>query len=110
MVLSGYQLGEVGAKRYLRGDSEVQQRNGIQRIGQPLALLLPVQVQSPEGVFQGFCPHGDLCRQRLFVEVLERAAEYQVLGEVVIPVHAEEGLALHTIGVVALHVGVDFCL
>ena len=104
MVLPGDELCEVGAECNLGGHGEVQQRDGVEYVCQPLALLLPVHVQSPDGVLQRLAAHGDLGGQWLLVEELEGTSEYEVLGELVVPVQSEEGLALHGVGVVALHV------
>ena len=85
----------------------MQQRNLVEHVGEPLRLLLPVQAEAPQRVVQRFLAHGHLRRQRLLVDVLQGAAERQVLREVVLPVDAEHRLALHAVVAVRLQRDVD---
>lgn len=78
-------------------------RQQVEHIGEPLALVLPRHIEAPESVLQGFVTHRHLAREGLLVEVHERTAQLEVLGEVVGPVHAEHRLALHVEYGVALH-------
>ena len=91
--LSGNEMGELAGERYLRGLGEMQAGQFVEHVGQPLAFLLPVHVDAPEGVVQRFRAHADLRGERLLRDVLHRTAQLEVLREVVFPVHAEHGLA-----------------
>ena len=64
-------------------------------------------MQAPERVLQRLLAHVHLGGQWLFVEELEGTAQDEVLGELIIPVDAQHRLALHAVGVVRLHTGVD---
>ena len=79
----------------------------VEHVGEPLALFLPVEVESHEGVAQRFCPHAHLGGECLLCEVLQRSAYLEVLGEVVLPVHAKHGFAHLSIVGVALERHVD---
>ena len=54
---TGYQLGKLACKRYVRGLLDVQERYLVQHRGEPLRLLFPVDVQAPDGVTQRFLTH-----------------------------------------------------
>ena len=92
-ALSGQKLCKLGGECDVGRLTDVQQRNLVEHIRQPLAFLLPVDVQSPDGVVERFCPHVHLGCQRLFGQVHERTADLEVFGEVVFPVHADHCLA-----------------
>ena len=102
-----YEVGKLARKGNLRGLRTVEQRQPVEHVGEPLALRLPVDVQSPQRILEGFGTHGDLGRQRLFGEVLQGTANLEVLGEVVLPVEAEHALALQAIVVVGLQRDID---
>ena len=93
MALAGNELCKFSGERNLRRLRQVQQRNLVEHVGQPLALLLPVQVHAPDGVVQRFFAHAHLRGQRLFREVLQRTAQLEILREVVGPVHTHHRLA-----------------
>ena len=57
----------------------MQQRQAVEKVGEPLALFVPVDVHAPQGVVQRFVAHGHLGGERLFGEMLERTAELEVL-------------------------------
>ena len=80
----------------------MQERQLVEHVGQPLRLGLPVQVQSPQGILQRFCTHGDFRCQRLFRQVLEGTADLEIFREVVLPVDTEHALALHAVLGIAL--------
>ena len=80
----------------------MQQRNLVQHVSQPLRLLLPVEVEAPERVVQRLLAHVDFRYQCLFGDVHQRTAHAEVLREVVLPVHAVHGLALHAVVAVRL--------
>ena len=48
--LASYELGKLTCQSDLRGLGHMQQGQLVQHIRQPLRLLFPVQVQSPDGV------------------------------------------------------------
>ena len=102
-----YQVGELTGKGNLRRLCAVQQRQLIEHVRQPLALRLPVNVQTPQRVLQGFRTHSDLRRQRLFAQVLQGTANLEILGEVVLPVDTQHTLALHAVVVVGLQRDID---
>ena len=100
VALSGNQLGELGVERDVGRLRCMQERNLVEHVGQPLALLLPVQVHTPQRVVQGFGSHSDLRGERLLHEMLERTTHLEVLREVVSPVHSEHRLSrLSVVGV-----------
>ena len=100
MALSGQQLGELGLERDVGGLRHVQEGHVVEHIGEPLALFLPVQVHTPEGVVERFGAHGHLGGERLLRQVLEGTAHLEVLGEVVLPVNAHHRLSgLSIVGV-----------
>ena len=80
----------------------VQQGQLVEHVGEPLRLGLPVDVQTPQGVLQRLGAHGNLGGERLLGEMLQRTANLEVLGEVVLPVDTEHSLALHAVVVVRL--------
>ena len=94
---SGNQLCKLAAEGYLRWLCAMQQRQFVEHIRQPLRLLLPVDVEAPDGVLQRFVAHIDLRSQRLFGQMHHRTAQREVFGEVVLPVESEHRLALHAV-------------
>ena len=94
MSLARDELGELSIERDVRWLSEMQERQFVEHIRQPLAFLLPVYVQSPDGVVERLRAHGHLRCQRLLAEVLEGTANLEVLGKVVFPVQSDHCLAL----------------
>ena len=104
--LAGNEVGKLAGERDARRLGAVQQGQLVQHVGEPLALLLPVQVQAPDGVVQRLLAHVHLGGEGLLGQVHEGTAEGEVLGEVVLPVHAQHGLALHAVvGVVLVRDG-----
>ena len=87
----------------------MQQRYLVQHVGEPLALLLPVYVESPNGVVERFGTHVHLVGERLLGEMLERTRELEVLRYVVLPVKTEHCLSLLCIVSVALERHVHAC-
>ena len=85
----------------------MQERYLVEHVRQPLRLLLPAQVQAPDGVVQRLLTHRHLRGQGLLGEVHQRTAEDEVLREVVLPVDAIHRLALHTVVGVRLKRGLD---
>ena len=63
---SGYELGKLAGKGDLRRLRAMEQRQPVEHLRQPLAFGLPVDVQSPQRVLQGFRAHDHLRCQRLF--------------------------------------------
>ena len=94
---TGYQVGKLARKLYLRWLRQVQQGQFVEHVGEPLRLLFPVQAQSPERVAQRLLAHAHLRGEGLLVQVHHRAAKREVLVELIVPVHAEHRLALHGI-------------
>ena len=45
--MTGYEVGKLARKAYLRGLTNVQEGYLVEQIGKPLAFFLPVNVQSP---------------------------------------------------------------
>ena len=101
-ALSGYELRELARERDARRLREMQERQLVEHVREPLALLLPVDVQAPDGVVERLRTHVHLVGESLFGEVLERTRELEVLREVVLPIHTEHRLALLSV------VGVTF--
>ena len=80
----------------------MQQGQPVEHVRQPLALRLPVDVQTPQGVLQRLGAHRHLRRQGLLRQVLQRTAYLEVLREVVLPVETHHRLALHAVVAVRL--------
>ena len=95
--LARNELCKLAGEGDLRGLGAMQQRQAVEHIREPLRLLLPVHVESPERVVQRFLTHRHLGGEGLFLQVQQRTAEGEVLGEVVLPVHADHRLALHAV-------------
>ena len=91
------ELGKLASKRDVRGFLHMEEGYLVEHRRQPLALLFPVHVQSPEGVAQRLCSHCHLRGQCLLVQVHQRTAQLEILRELVFPVHAHHRLALHTV-------------
>ena len=85
----------------------MQQRQFVEHIGQPLALCLPIDIQTPQGILQRLRAHSYLRCQRLFAQVLQRTTNLEVLGELVLPVETEHALALHAVVIVGLQRDID---
>ena len=75
----------------------MQEGDVVQHRRQPLRLLLPVHVQTPDGVLQRFLTHAHLRDEGLLREVHQRTADLEVLREVVLPVDTQHRLALHAV-------------
>ena len=69
VALAGDELGKLARERDLRGLRAVQQGQAVEQVGQPLRLLLPVHVESPDGVVQRFLAHGHLGDEGLLLQV-----------------------------------------
>ena len=91
------QLGKLTRKRDVRGFLHVEEGYLVEHRREPLALLLPVHAQSPDGVTQRLSAHRHLRGQGLFVQMHQRATQLEVLRELVLPVHAHHRLALHAV-------------
>ena len=109
---SCYQLRKLTRKGNLRRLCTMQQGQLVQHSCQPLALRLPVDVQSPQRILQGFRTHRHLRRKRLLTQMLQCTTYLEVFREVVFPVEAKHTLALHTIFAVAFqrHTDIRSCV
>ena len=92
---------------YVGGLRNVQERYLVQHVRQPLAFLLPVDVEAHEGVVDGLRTHRHLRCEALLREVLQRTAQLEVLREVILPVQTQHRLALHAVVGLALKRHVD---
>ena len=97
-----YQVSKLTGKGNLRRLRTMQQRQFVEHIRQPLALCLPIDVQTPQRILQRFRAHGNFRCQGLFTQVLQGTAYLEILGEIILPVEAEHAFALHAIIVVGL--------
>ena len=86
--LSGDELCKFARKRDLRGLCDVEEGQFVEHVGEPLTLLLPVEVESPQCVVQWLAAHSHLGGERLLVHLLQRSAQLEVLREVILPVDA----------------------
>ena len=102
VTLTGNELGKLTGEGNLRRLREMQEWNLVEHVREPLAFLLPVDVQAPNGVIQRFRTHAHLCGKGLLGEVLQRTTELEVLREVVSPVHTHHRLAHLSIVGIAL--------
>ena len=76
---TGYELCKLAGEGNLRRCGTVQQGQLVQHAGEPLALCLPVDVDTPQRVLQRFGTHDYLRREGLFGEVLQRTAYLEIL-------------------------------
>ena len=90
--LAGDELGELGGERDVGGLGDVEQGQLVEHVGEPLALLFPVEVDAPQRVVERLGSHGHLGGEGLLGEMAQRTAHLEVLAEVVFPVDAEHGL------------------
>ena len=104
------QLGKLTRESDVRGLLHMQEGDLVEHRGQPLRLLFPVHVQTPDRVAQWLRAHRHLRGQRLFREVHQRTAYLQVLREVVLPVHTQHRLSLHAVVSVRLERSLDIRL
>ena len=102
VALSCNELGKLTGEGNLRRLREVQEWNLVEHVCQPLAFLLPVDVQAPDGIVQRFRAHTHLRGKSLLGKVLQRTTELEVLREVVRPVHTHHRLAHLSIVGIAL--------
>ena len=51
----------------------------VKHVRQPLALMLPVDIEAHDGVVDGLGAHDDLIGQRLLSEMLDGTGELEVL-------------------------------
>ena len=72
--LSSDELCHFGRERDARRLCHVDERNLVENIGQPLRLLLPVQIQSPDGVVQWLATHAHFRGKCLLLEAHECTA------------------------------------
>ena len=100
--LAGNELCKLSGERDLRRLRTMQQRQAVEHVGEPLRLLLPVHVQTPDGVVERLLAHIYFRGERLFLQMHQRTAQREVLVEVVLPVHAHHRLAVQTVVVVRL--------
>lgn len=82
--LARNQLGKLARKGDVRWLGNMEERHLVEHIGEPLALLLPVQVDAPKGVVERFGSHRHLVGQRLLREMLQGTAHLEILGEVIL--------------------------
>ena len=80
----------------------MQERYLVEHVGEPLAFLLPVDIEAHKGVGHRLTTCCHLCRQTLLGEVLQGTRQLKVFGKVVFPVDAEHRLSLHAVVAVAL--------
>ena len=90
-------LGKLTRKRDVRRLLHVEEGYLVEHRREPLALLLPVHAQSPDGVAQRLGTHCHLRGQGLFVQMHQRTTHLEVLRELVFPVHTHHRFALHTV-------------
>ena len=69
----------------------------VEHVGEPLTFLLPVEVETPDGIVEGFRSHADLGGQGLLAQMHEGTTQLEVLREVVLPVESHHRLAFLTI-------------
>ena len=79
----------------------------VKHVGEPLALLLPVEVETPDGVVERFRSHADLGGQGLLAQMHEGTTQLEVLREVILPVESHHRLAFLTIVALAFERDVD---
>ena len=84
--LSGYKLRKLTLEGDMRRLGDMQEWQFVEHVGEPLTLLLPVEVESPQGVVQWFTAHCHLGCKRLLTHLLQRTAQLEVLCEVIFPV------------------------
>ena len=94
---TSYQLCELTSKRYVRRLLYVQERYLVKHRSEPLRLLFPVDIQSPNGVAQRFFAHVNLRCKCLLVKMHYCTTNLQTLRQLVLPVESQHRFALHAI-------------
>ena len=69
--------------------------------------MFPRQIYSPKSIFKRFFSHIHLTGKRLLVQIHQRTAKDQLLGKVILQIHTEHCLALHSIIFIAFKAGTD---
>ena len=87
----------------------MQEGQFVEHVGEPLALLLPVDIQAPQHIVEGLAAHCHLGGECLLIYTLQRTTQLEVLGEIILPVYSVERFSLHTVVTVALQRHVDGC-
>ena len=101
------QLGKLRIKRDLARLSEIQERQLIQHIRQPLALTLIGGIQSPQGIPDRLIAQGCLGRQGHLRHVHDRTTDHEILGKLIIQVQTDHRLTLHIVGRLVLQGDTD---
>ena len=57
----------------------MEERYLVEGVGEPLALVFPVDIETDDGVVHGFGSHGYLRRERLLGKMLDGTRELEVL-------------------------------
>ena len=94
---AGNKLCELTSKRYVRRLLYVQERYLVKHRCEPLRLLFPVDIQSPDGVAQRFFAHVNLRCKCLLVKMHDCTTNLQTLRQLVLPVESQHRFALHAI-------------
>ena len=79
VCLACEELGKLTRERYLGRLRQVEERYLVEGVGEPLALVFPVDIETDDGVVHGLGSHGDLRRERLLGKVLDGTRELEVL-------------------------------
>ena len=87
----------------------MQEWNHIEHVGEPLAFLFPIEIDSPQRIVERFRSHGDLGGERLFREMSQCTAQLEILCEVVLPVDTKHCLSRLSEIRIALKRHIDGC-
>ena len=96
--MAGYQVGKFSGECYLAGFCQVQQRQFVKCVCQPLAFRFVGDVESPQGVFDGFVTKYRFSSQRHFRHVHNGGPQREVGIELVVEVQSHHRFSLHIVG------------
>jgi len=100
--MTGYQVCKLCIEGYLARLAQVQQRQFVEHIGQPLAFPLIGHIHTPQRILDGLIPHRRLGGKRHFGHMHDGCTQHQVRAELVVQVQPHHRLALHIIGCLVL--------
>ena len=90
-----HQLGKLGRQGQRRGGRGVDGGNLVEPVGEPQETGVVRQVHPPQGVVEHLVAHAHLLGKRFFREVHDGGSYIEILGEGVVEVETQHGLALH---------------
>ena len=107
VVLTGNKLCKLAVEGNKAGLCALDKWQLVDEVGEPLALLLPTDMEAPQRILQRFVAHADLCGERLLTQVHQSTAYSEVLVDFVIQIQTKHRFTLHAVVVITLYGGTD---